>query len=114
MYVTKGTWRVSRWKFSDKVTVKQQSSLKTIHALTLTRHRWTGKWEAHLWDAAAPRKNPGSGGRARGRQVYLGGYATEEAAARAYDRAALAYWGEEATLNVSVRVLYLWFMIVAC
>jgi hypothetical protein len=65
------------------------------------RHRHTGKWEAHLWDSEAPRKNPGNRGRTRGRQVYLGAYDTPEAAASAYDRAALAYWGEAAQLNVS-------------
>jgi hypothetical protein len=37
--------------------------------------------------------------------VYLGAYDTPEAAASAYDRAALAYWGEAAQLNVSTRLL---------
>ncbi len=32
------------------------------------RHRWTGKWEGHLWDPDAPRKAM-KGGRARGKQV---------------------------------------------
>ena len=40
------------------------------------------------------------GGRTRGKQVYLGGYVDELAAARAYDRAAIAYWPENPTLNV--------------
>lgn len=40
------------------------------------------------------------GGRTRGKQVYLGGYVDELAAARAYDRAALKYWPDTAILNV--------------
>lgn len=61
----------------------------------VTRHRWTGRYEAHLWD-----KNCWNQGQnKKGRQVYLGAYDDEEAAAHTYDLAALKYWGTETILN---------------
>ncbi|KAK9292415.1 hypothetical protein L1049_020385 [Liquidambar formosana] len=61
----------------------------------VTRHRWTGRYEAHLWDNSCRRE----GQTRKGRQ---GGYDKEEKAARAYDLAALKYWGTTTTTNFPI------------
>nr|XP_009799137.1 PREDICTED: AP2-like ethylene-responsive transcription factor PLT2 isoform X3 [Nicotiana sylvestris] len=65
----------------------------------VTRHRWTGRYEAHLWDNSCRRE----GQSRKGRQVYLGGYDKEEKAARSYDLAALKYWGTSTTTNFPIN-----------
>ncbi|GLU21949.1 hypothetical protein SLE2022_380530 [Rubroshorea leprosula] len=61
----------------------------------VTRHRLTGRYEAHLWDKNCWNESQNK----KGRQVYLGAYEDEEAAAHAYDLAALKYWGHDTILN---------------
>ncbi|CAI9765061.1 unnamed protein product [Fraxinus pennsylvanica] len=99
----------------------------------VTRHRWTGRFEAHLWD-----KNTwNSIQNKKGKQiinyviasefmfsdcmccvlddddlcpricrctVYLGAYDNEESAARTYDLAALKYWGPDTPLNFPLEM----------
>ncbi|WVZ98354.1 hypothetical protein U9M48_043810 [Paspalum notatum var. saurae] len=61
----------------------------------VTRHRWTGRYEAHLWDKSTWNQNQNK----KGKQ---GAYDDEEAAARAYDLAALKYWGAGTQINFPV------------
>ncbi|KAL3623292.1 Ethylene-responsive transcription factor wri1 [Castilleja foliolosa] len=61
----------------------------------VTRHRWTGRFEAHLWDKTTWNSIQNK----RGKQIYLGAYDNEEDAARTYDLAALKYWGPPSILN---------------
>lgn len=66
----------------------------------VTRLKWSGKFEAHLWDNASQVE----GRKRKGKHVYLGSYVTEESAARAHDLAALKYWGisQHTKLNFNV------------
>ncbi|KAG8497021.1 hypothetical protein CXB51_008237 [Gossypium anomalum] len=63
--------------------------------LIYNRHRWTGRYEAHLWDKSTWNQNQNK----KGKQ---GAYDEEEAAARAYDLAALKYWGPGTLINFPV------------
>ncbi|KAI9111377.1 hypothetical protein K1719_017067 [Acacia pycnantha] len=75
---------------STTTTVKRSSRFRGV-----SRHRWTGRYEAHLWDKGT--WNPTQ--KKKGKQ---GAYTDEEAAARAYDLAALKYWGTSTFINFSV------------
>ncbi|CAD6207851.1 unnamed protein product [Miscanthus lutarioriparius] len=85
----------------QKQAVVHRKSIDTFGQRTskyrgVTRHRWTGRYEAHLWDNSCRKE----GQSRKGRQ---GGYDMEEKAARAYDLAALKYWGKSTHVNFPIE-----------
>ncbi|GJN10366.1 hypothetical protein PR202_ga28454 [Eleusine coracana subsp. coracana] len=99
----------------QKQPVHHRKSIDTFGQRTsqyrgVTRHRWTGRYEAHLWDNSCKKEGQTRKGRqgnispltwlgVLGCLSVLGGYDMEEKAARAYDLAALKYWGPSTHIN---------------
>ncbi|KAK7374499.1 hypothetical protein VNO80_07929 [Phaseolus coccineus] len=71
-------------------TTKRSSKFRGV-----SRHRWTGRYEAHLWDKLSWNITQ----KKKGKQ---GAYDEEESAARAYDLAALKYWGTSTFTNFPI------------
>ncbi|KAG6595274.1 Ethylene-responsive transcription factor WRI1, partial [Cucurbita argyrosperma subsp. sororia] len=85
----KGSRQPPKSAADQSTTTKRSSRFRGV-----SRHRWTGRFEAHLWDKGS--WNPTQ--RKKGKQ---GAYDEEESAARAYDLAALKYWGTSTFTNFS-------------
>ncbi|GAB4836191.1 hypothetical protein Ancab_001105 [Ancistrocladus abbreviatus] len=79
-------------KNADSNSNSNNSSRRSSIYRGVTRHRWTGRYEAHLWDKSCWNSIQSK----KGKQ---GAYDSEEDAARTYDLAALKYWGPHTILN---------------
>ncbi|KAI3944963.1 hypothetical protein MKW92_051060 [Papaver armeniacum] len=75
---------------------------RTSQYLDVNRHELTGKYEAHLWDNSFRKV----GHTRKGRQVYLGGYDKEDKTSKAYDLAALKFWGPATRINFPLCVYH--------
>ncbi|XP_059636871.1 AP2-like ethylene-responsive transcription factor At1g16060 [Cornus florida] len=92
---TTNTNSVTKVKRTRKTVARDSPPQRSSIYRGVTRHRWTGRYEAHLWDKNCWNESQNK----KGRQVYLGAYTDEEVAAHAYDLAALKYWGQDTILN---------------
>ncbi|CAD7701870.1 unnamed protein product [Ostreobium quekettii] len=77
--------------------VRGKAAQKTSQYNGVSKHRRSGRWEAHIWVNDF------------GRQIYLGGFDVPEDAAAAYDMVAIKSKGLKASTNFDVgRYLPLW------
>ncbi|KAL0332038.1 UNVERIFIED_CONTAM: Ethylene-responsive transcription factor WRI1 [Sesamum calycinum] len=88
---------------SAATTVKRSSRFRGV-----SKHRWTGRYEAHLWDkllechSEEKRETRYLTLHSIFSSVLSWAYDDEEAAARAYDLAALKYWGTSTFTNFPI------------
>ncbi|CAL8465592.1 g5128 [Coccomyxa elongata] len=83
--------RLAKSKGKRRLQQEEEAAAELLHHVLKSKykgvscHKQTLRWESSLW--------------LNGRQVYLGGFATEQEAAHAYDLAALGCKGSNAEIN---------------
>eukprot|EP01023_Acetabularia_acetabulum_P001944 TRINITY_DN10766_c0_g1_i3.p1 TRINITY_DN10766_c0_g1~~TRINITY_DN10766_c0_g1_i3.p1 ORF type:complete len:548 (-),score=114.85 TRINITY_DN10766_c0_g1_i3:294-1937(-) len=75
----------------ENVNVSKSGKKRSSKYRGVTKHRRSGRWEAHIWVKEL------------GRQVYLGGYENEDHAAEAYDVAAIKCKGAKVKTNFNIE-----------
>ncbi|KAJ1443709.1 DNA-binding domain superfamily [Sesbania bispinosa] len=87
--------KLSQQQVGENSTTNTNSTKRSSRFRGVSRHRWTGRFEAHLWDKLSWNITQ----KKKGKQ---GAYDEEESAARAYDLAALKYWGTSTFTNFPI------------
>ncbi|MCD7460561.1 AP2-like ethylene-responsive transcription factor crl5 [Datura stramonium] len=88
----RGSEKVNRQKQIVRRKSIDTFAQRTSQYRGVTRHRWNGRYEAHLWDNSCKKEG-------QSRKRRQGGYDMEDKAARAYDLVALKYWGPSTHIN---------------
>ncbi|KAG6529858.1 hypothetical protein ZIOFF_012073 [Zingiber officinale] len=96
--IDNGATGAAKLKRTRKSVPRESPSQRSSVYRGVTRHRWTGRYEAHLWDKNCWNES----------QNKKGKQATQEEAATAYDIAAIEYRGLNAITNFGLSRYIKW------